>query len=793
MVDYTTSKHFVLEMYLGLSLALSLFILSVEVRAEEAPKGIIELDCRERYLAVQVHLHNAASEPNFEAIDTMGIHSITKEYGPGCGYTYELFSEIGIAELKASYFSCHTENQGDEEFTFNFNVIMTERHGEEATYTVSKTCTLPLPWSPREVNCEMDYMEVNVDSAVPHLSTGGTVMHQQWDDSISSAYTLASSDWQLTFLKEGQRSAVLSLDEAREQGYRLHFTPGRVLLRMPYGKLLSHDSMINGVPVEVVHAVLFSRQRWSVVMFDLVAACSKDVGFFDGTSLHWQVPTVVFPVSNHTGFETKDLRIGVSGKLLDPLVTADRGYSLSTEEGMVDIGIPFGAEGGYRQSFVLHNTYWEFYLIYLYYEGLFMDSFHTENRHRHTKLLITPLLPHFPFTINQTIIEDRAFTLYVGNFLSDVALETVTLNGHEFNLVEATQRGYTIVEVPHANGTHAYIIRVPFEDPLVPKTYFTEGVLQYLLYVNFTLNIMLQEDYFFHLASLKARIPDVYPPTFSGLCQAHGIAFRLAHEEFNHMWDITIGDHLLTEQYAVRQGYLMTNDSQGILLDVPLFTPRYLYEDINLHQFFGTFEILSRDAKTQEVQGHSVKRCPFQTTELIVCSTRGVMTVATSVVKSIPKADPERTTLLDTTCKPKETDETRVLFEFDLATCGTQMKVKNDLMIFENIIMFEQEPIPSERPVITRDASFKLAVRCSYPVDAVNTDVYFTSSVPGWGSVGEAEPYVQALAKPIVLPAPEAVTTASVPITPRIKTAPTQSPAKFMRVSSHHIAKSQSS
>ena len=50
--------------------------------------------------------------------------------------------------------------QGDEEFTFNFNVIMTDQHGEGMSYTLSKTCTLPLPWSPREVICELDYMEV---------------------------------------------------------------------------------------------------------------------------------------------------------------------------------------------------------------------------------------------------------------------------------------------------------------------------------------------------------------------------------------------------------------------------------------------------------------------------------------------------------------------------------------------------------------------------------------------------------------------------------------------------------
>lgn len=31
---------------------------------------------------------------------------------------------------------------------------------------------------------------------------------------------------------------------------------------------------MNGVPVEVVHAILFSRQGWIIVKVDLLAACS---------------------------------------------------------------------------------------------------------------------------------------------------------------------------------------------------------------------------------------------------------------------------------------------------------------------------------------------------------------------------------------------------------------------------------------------------------------------------------------------------------------------------------------
>lgn len=47
-------------------------------------------------------------------------------------------------------------------FFFNFNLIATHK-GKEASYALNKTCTLSLQWSHREVTCEMNYMEVNLD------------------------------------------------------------------------------------------------------------------------------------------------------------------------------------------------------------------------------------------------------------------------------------------------------------------------------------------------------------------------------------------------------------------------------------------------------------------------------------------------------------------------------------------------------------------------------------------------------------------------------------------------------
>lgn len=51
--------------------------------------------------------------------------------------------------------------QDDEMFTFRFNLVMV-RDDEEVSYALSETCSPSLPWSPREVTCEANYMEVSL-------------------------------------------------------------------------------------------------------------------------------------------------------------------------------------------------------------------------------------------------------------------------------------------------------------------------------------------------------------------------------------------------------------------------------------------------------------------------------------------------------------------------------------------------------------------------------------------------------------------------------------------------------
>ncbi|KAF3837106.1 hypothetical protein F7725_004570 [Dissostichus mawsoni] len=251
----------------------------------------IKMECHDRFFVIAVDLAFTGNKPHFEAVDESGVYAITKRSAAQCGYSIGVLPLLGhgssepltlAVTLKTRLYLfvlCGNPSfcsifQDDEVFTFNFNLVVANE-GKIASYALNKTCSPSLPWSPREVTCEVNYMEVSVNNEVTCPSES---KKEDWNAALKSVrfnfhtvyIAIASMSTTMKYF-----SSSLYLSNFRlAAGYSFDLTDSRLVLRAPYGQPESFSTEVNGVPVEAVHATLFSRQRWVVLMVDLVAACS---------------------------------------------------------------------------------------------------------------------------------------------------------------------------------------------------------------------------------------------------------------------------------------------------------------------------------------------------------------------------------------------------------------------------------------------------------------------------------------------------------------------------------------
>ncbi|KAI9543320.1 hypothetical protein NQZ68_011969 [Dissostichus eleginoides] len=729
-------------------------LLSLWSRAETAgiPDGVLRMECHDRYFMIAVDPSFTGDEPHFEAVDETGAYAITRQYAAQCGYSINVQPLPGHVELRASYFSCQTQNKDDEMFTFNFNLNVTQE-GKEVTYPLNKTCSPSLPWSPREVTCETNYMEVSVRSEVTCPS--GT-KKDDWN-SLKPAHRSTTSDWQVMFQTDDVQLPPMNISDARKQGYVFLLTEGRLVFRAPYGQPESFSTEVNGVPVEAVHATIFSRQSWLVLMVDLVAACSMDEGLYHESGyMMWETPEMLYP-----NLDGQQVNVGLKGELVAQPVAEERGYIVGKQNNTIQICIPENAEGRYRKSAVDEDLY-EFYVYHLYLEQILVDEDRVETRIRFLRTLATPLLPSPIFAENQTVLEENMFTVYLGDVPEDVQLAAVHLNGHEF-IVPLNASSFIITKVVHPNNTHGYKLKVPFEDPVVLQQFSkTDAVLHYILNINYTLTVLPEKDLYYHMESVVALVTDVSPPQFDAVCTESGISFKLDHRPFDYLWEITIDSDLLTSELADHHGYIMSNDSNSLLLEVPLFSHGYEYKNISLKGFFGTFEIIMRDLETSEVQGSTIKTCLFSTTELIMCSTDGRMTVVADLALAIPNGgNPARTNLRDKYCGPKETDGSRALFSFSLNSCGSAIKLNSENVIYQNEIFYSKKFLRPGK-VVSDNATERVTMQCTYPLSGLHRlfSVYrFESDAAGIGSLLHTTHPAAGLQNPTIQPTSALTTT----------------------------------
>uniref|UniRef100_A0A3B3WD46 Uncharacterized protein n=1 Tax=Poecilia mexicana TaxID=48701 RepID=A0A3B3WD46_9TELE len=466
------------------------------------------------------------------------------------------------------------------------------------------------------------------------------------DDSstLGPLYSPSTEVWQVTFQNPYQQLPPMNLSQARQEGYIFDHVHDRIVFRTPYGQPESYHTEVTGVPVEVVHATVFSRQSWVVVMVDLIAACSMDEGSYDSGYMIWGTPEALYP-----SLGTTQISFGLNGNLVEQAAVVQKGFIMERYNSTVQIGIPYDAEGGYRKSFVSDGLS-EFYIFNLYLKQTSVDERHEETVLWFHRTLVTPLLSSPLFTEDQTDVDNGTFSIHLGKVPRDVELTSVQLNGQEFAVPFSDSIAYTLTEVRHSNKSHSYTLKVPLHDPIVIQ------------------EVSLFKNTVYHM---------------------------------------------------------LNNDSQSLLLSVPLFTHGYKYKVI-----LATG--LSRDIYNPcegSLQGF------------------GEM--------------PTRFHLLNNFCVPKAVDGTRVLFSFPLHSCGSTVKVNIENVTYQNKIYLDT----------SENAVEGYTVQCTYPLISLHRLFSIHKFESDKEGVGSIIPFVETTKAKMTTIAPQRTRSPSLHLPPSYPTA----------------------
>nr|XP_015196118.1 PREDICTED: uncharacterized protein LOC102693000 [Lepisosteus oculatus] len=716
------------------------------------PPGTFKTECRDRYFWVSVKSSFIGEMFRFDIMDGARVRSLTEQEAAECGFTV-VFNTPGDLIFRASFLACHVESKGDEEFWLGFWFVNVDDFGWETSYPFQMTCQPRSPWKPREIVCEENYMEVSVRKDSPAITHQG-LSRTKWAAVFPSVEQALMSEWKVVFQVSGRAEQSMSPSEARALGYYFNSTCSRVLFRCPYSTILSETLEDEGIPVETVRATVFYKRQWMLLMFDVTTACPQNEATFDGTRLSWAVPQVLSPlIQDRRWFRDRGARVGVEGRLLENLTVQDRGIELSVRNGLMEVWIPFGAEGGYVTSRVIDNQYNRIYDIDLFFVHLWEDERGELTQHRCFRPLSSPYIPYTPILTNDTVPAEQIFTIILGGFYLDVSLQNLTVGGEDLTLAQARNRGFEITVTAFPNDTQAFILKVPFTDPLVSQEYVGGGFRRYTLTFNTTLLVKPQGEVFFYPATVVCDLKDIVLPRFEGICLDAAVRVLMYYGNPAGRWEAYIGERRL-DWDVVDRDCILERHKTHFSIEIPLFSSSMTYEDLSLQGVVAKVEVRLVDTETWAVASMFVHRCTFPVGELLVCMPDGVMMVLAELSDPRPRIDPRQTTLLDPDCKPEETDATRALFRFRVNACGTIQMVEKGFLIYENEVRYTQKLFPTLDPMINRDSEYRLTIRCRYPANDTRSLAFrraFTplpAATPG----NQSEPFLRGQRRPRDVP-----------------------------------------
>ncbi|NXE94324.1 ZP2 protein, partial [Menura novaehollandiae] len=671
---------------------------------------------------------------SFSVVDQSGIAwELDEAMAAQCGYTVT-YSNWSSIEFRASAVSCHSHLEKD---VFTVTIKIKASHTPDmknaATHLKSASCHYG-PWSPRELICESNYMEVSVRRDVPQTIKDFLQDEpEDWTLVFPEAKAEEASIWQIIFHQPEEKRALL-VSNAWSAGYGLNATDSRVLLRVPYTAAQVQLVEDQGITFSVVRSSTFYKHGWMILVVDTAVACPVGGVDYVNKTITWTVPKYIPPLSaGATSFKDVLVEAGVDLHKLSAKEMASRKYVLSNDLNAITMKVPIGAEGGYYKTSVSNGQLGEKYTINLFLEHQWEDNKWGLTKHTIIKEIETPF-EHTELVItSNSNLSARLMNVAVGTFLPDVELVNLTTEGVTVSVPEAVQHGYLIHRTRYANGSQAYIIQVPLDAPSLKKEYMREDLRAYTLNVTLAFITHPSSETFVVPVTALSAVKDAVLPRARGFCDGRNLHLIITHGNVDQNWLPFISNWHLTPEAAQKHNYSLKDDGTHLTISVPFLSSHVNYEGFHTSGIKASLYVTLKDGITLANMRDFSVSCRFSPSELIQCLPNG--TVIITAIKLVGGADLDTSLLVlrDRQCKPSLVTEKTATFKFSVNTCGTSRKFNSTAMTYENEVLYFRPG--NDTPI------YQLNFLCSYAVRQT-VDVQYESKKnpppsikPGFGSL----------------------------------------------------------
>ncbi|XP_074905948.1 uncharacterized protein LOC142041191 [Buteo buteo] len=709
-------------------------ILISEIRTQERP-GPMSSECLGNLLHITLSAEYFKDKYlSFSVVDQSGIAwELDETMASQCGYTvtYSNWSKI---EFRASALSCHSHLEKDVfVVTIQIKASHTPDMKNATTHLKSASCYYG-PWSPRELLCESNYMEVSVRREVPQTAKDFIQDEpEDWTLAFPEAKAGKASIWQIVFHQPEEKRALL-VSDAWSAGYGLNTTDTRVLLRIPYTAEQIQLVEDQGITFSAVRSSMFYKQRGMILMVDTSVACPVDGVDYTNKTIIWTVPKYIQPLSTGaTSFKDVLVEAGVDLHKLSAKEMASRKYVLSNDLNAITMKIPIGAEGGYYKTSVSSGQHGAKYTINLFLEHQWEDNKWGLTKHTIIKEIETPFEQVELAITNNSNLSARVMNVTVGTFLPDVQLVNLTIEGAAVGVPEAVQHGYLTYEIRYPNGSKAYIIQAPLDAPSIKKEYARADMRAYTLNVTLAFITHPTSETFTVPVIIVFAVKDAVLPSARGFCDGRNFHLIIIHGNVDQNWLPFISDWHMTPEAVQKYNYSLRDNGTHLAISVPFLSSHVNYEDFQTSGIKASLHLTLKDGITLANRRDFSISCRFSPSELIQCLPNGTVVITAVKLVGVADLDTSLLVLRDRRCKPSLVTEKTATFKFNVNTCGTSRKFNSTTMAYENDVLYFRPG--NETPV------YQLKFVCWYAIKQT-VDVQYESKKnpppsikPGFGSL----------------------------------------------------------